>query len=73
MATKYTSDKAPGMAVTIGRDGVYIELEGDLIKVSPHKPDNIEQLVLEQFNVIDDSITWSDVESADLHNQYNLK
>ena len=73
MATKYTSDKAPGMAVTIGRDGVYIELEGDLIKVSPHKPDNVEQLVLEQFNVIDDSITWDDVESADLHNQYNLR
>lgn len=73
MATRYTSDKAPGMAVTIGRDGVYIELEGDLIKVSPHKPDNVEQLVLEQFNVIDDSIGWNDIESADLHNQYNLK
>lgn len=73
MATRYTSDKAPGMAVTIGRDGVYIELEGDLIKVSPNKPDNVEQMVLEQFNVIDDGITWSDVESADLHNQYNLR
>ena len=73
MATRYTSDKAPGMAVTIGRDGVYIELEGDLIKVSPNRPDNVEQLVLEQFMVIDESITWNDVESAVLHNQYNLK
>ena len=73
MATRYTSEKAPGMAVTIGRDGVYIELEGDLIKVSPHKPDNVEQMVLEQFNVFDESIAWTDVESADLHNQYNLR
>ena len=61
------------MAVTIARDGVYIELEGDMIKVSPNKPDNIEKSVLEQFCVIDDSITWSDVESADLHDQYNVK
>jgi hypothetical protein len=73
MATRYTCNKVPGMAVTIGRDGIYIELEGDMIKVSPNKPDNIEKSVLEQFCVIDDSITWSDVESADLHDQYNVK
>jgi hypothetical protein len=54
MATRYTCNKVPGMAVTIGRDG-------------------IEKSVLEQFCVIDDSITWSDVESADLHDQYNVK
>jgi hypothetical protein len=41
--------------------------------VSPQKPDNVEQMVLEQFNVFDESITWTDVESADLHNQYNLR
>ncbi len=73
MATRYTCNKAPGMAVTIGRDGIYIELEGDMIKVSPNKPDDIEKSVLDQFCVIDDSITWRDVESADLHDQYNVK
>ena len=73
MATRYTSDKVPGMAVTIGRDGVYIELEGDMIKVSPDKPDDVEQAVLEQFTVIDGSITWDHVESSNLHDQYNIK
>jgi len=73
MATRYTCNKVPGMAVTIGRDGIYIELEGDMIKVSPNKPDDIEQSVLDQFCVIDDSITWSNVESVDLHDQYNVK
>ena len=42
MSTRYTSDKAPGMAVTIARDGVYIEMEGDMIKVSPNKPVDIK-------------------------------
>ncbi len=73
MSTRYTSKKAPGMAVTLARDGVYIELEGDMVKVSSHKPADIEQMVLDQFHVIDDSITWHDVESASLHDQYNLK
>ena len=73
MATRYTSNKVPGMAVTIARDGVYIELEGDMIKVSPNIPDDIEKSVLDQFLVIDDSITWHDVESANLHDQYNIK
>lgn len=73
MATRYTSKKAPGMAVTIGRDGVYIELEGDMIKVSPNKPEDINQSVLDQFHVIDVSIVWSDIESADLHDQYNVQ
>ena len=73
MATRYTSDKVPGMAVTIGRDGVYIELEGDMIKVSPDKPDDIAQAVLEQFTVIDERISWADIASSDLHDQYNIK
>lgn len=73
MAERYTSIKAPGMAVTIARDGVYIELEGDMIKVSPHKPVDIEKSVLEQFHVIDESIIWRDVESSSLHDQYNIK
>jgi hypothetical protein len=73
MSTRYTSIKAPGMAVTIARDGVYIELEGDMIKVSANKPADIEQMVLDQFHVIDESITWHDVVSANLHDQYNIK
>jgi hypothetical protein len=73
MAERYTSVKAPGMAVTIARDGVYIELEGDMIKVSPNKPADIEKSVLDQFHVIDESITWHDVESSNLHDQYNIK
>jgi len=73
MATRYTCDKVPGMAVTIGRDGVYIELEGNMMKVSPGKPADVEQAVLEQYTVIDDSITWADVESSDLHDQYNIR
>jgi len=73
MATRYTSVKVPGMAVTIGRDGVYIELEGDMIKVSPDKPADVELAVLEQFAVIDESICWADVESSELHDQYNIR
>jgi len=72
MATRYTSIKAPGVAVTIGRDGIYIELEGDMIKVSSNRPENINQSVLEQFHVIDSTIGWIDVESVDLHDQYNI-
>lgn len=73
MATRYTSSKVPGMAVTIGRDGIYIELEGDMIKVSPSRPADVQRAVLDQFTVIDDSIAWQDIESADLHDQYNIK
>ena len=73
MSTRYTSKKAPGMAVTLARDGVYIELEGDMVKVSSNKPADIEQMVLDQFHVIADSIKWDDVESASLHDQYNLQ
>ena len=73
MSTRYTSDKAPGMAVTVARDGVYIELEGDMIKASQGRPDDVEQAVLEQFHIIDDSIGWDDVQSVELHNQYNLR
>ena len=73
MATRYTSVKVPGMAVTIGRDGVYIELEGDMIKVSPDKPADVELAVFEQFAVIDESICWADVESSELHDQYNIR
>ena len=73
MSTRYTSSKAPGMAVTITRDSVYIELEGDMIKVSPSKPDDIEKSVLAQFHVFDESICWDDVESSDLHDQYNIQ
>ncbi len=29
MSTRYTCNKLPGVAVTIARDGIYIELEGD--------------------------------------------
>ena len=73
MAERYTSIKAPGMAVTIARDGIYIEIEGDMIKASPDKPVDIEKSVLEQFHVIDENITWGEVESAELHDQYNIK
>ncbi len=73
MATRYTSNKAAGMAVTISRDGIYIELDGDMVKVSPNKPEDIQQAVLAQFTVIDEGITWDDIESADLHDQYNIK
>jgi len=73
MSTRYTCSKAPGMAVTIARDGVYFEMEGEMIKVSPNKPENIEKSVLEQFHVIDDSIEWNEVQSADLHDQYNIR
>ena len=61
------------MAVTICRDGVYIELEGDMIKVSPDKPADVEGAVLEQFTVIDKSIRWADIESSELHDQYNIR
>lgn len=73
MATRYTCSKVPGMAVTIARDGVYIEMEGDMIKASENKPDDIERSVLGQFHVIDENITWGEVESAELHDQYNIK
>ena len=73
MSTRYTSNKAPGMAVTIARDGVYIELEGDMIKVSPNKPDDIENAVLAQFHAFDESISWEDIELSDLHDQYNIQ
>jgi len=73
MSTRYTSNKAPGMAVTIARDGVYIELEGDMIKVSPSKPDDIENAVLAQFHAFDESISWEDIELSDLHDQYNIQ
>jgi hypothetical protein len=71
MATRYTTNKAPGMAVTLSRDGVYIEIEGDMIKVSTDKPENIEQAVLVQFHAFDEGIVWEDIEIADLHDQYN--
>jgi hypothetical protein len=61
------------MAVTIARDGVYIELEGDMIKVSPNKPEDIEASVLAQFHAFDESISWDDVESSSLHDQYNVQ
>ncbi|MEA1889090.1 MAG: hypothetical protein U9N50_04835 [Pseudomonadota bacterium] len=73
MSTRYTCNKVPGMAVTIARDGIYIELEGDMLKVDTNKPSDTEQAVLTQFHVIDDSITWNDIESSDLHDQYNIK
>jgi len=73
MSTRYTCNKAPGMAVTIARNGVYIELEGDMVKVSPNKPDDIEKSVLAQFHAFDESITWDDVESSNLHDQYNVQ
>jgi hypothetical protein len=44
-----------------------------MIKVSPDKPADVEQAVLEQFTVIDESISWADVESSELHDQYNIR
>ena len=73
MSTRYTTSKAPGMAVTIARDGLYIEMEGDMIKASAGKPDDIELAVLQQFHVIDESISWEDIESSELHNQYSYR
>jgi hypothetical protein len=61
------------MAVTVARDGIYIELEGDMIKASEGKPEDIEQAVLAQLHVIDDTIGWDEVESYELHNQYSYR
>ena len=44
-----------------------------MIKVSPDKPADVAQAVLEQFTVIDESISWADVASSDLHDQYNIR
>ena len=44
-----------------------------MIKVSPNRPADIERAVLDQFTVIDVNISWQDIESADLHDQYNIK
>ena len=73
MSTRFTCNKAAGMAVTIARDGVYIELEGDMIKVSSNKPEDVENAVLAQFHAFDENISWDDVESSDLHDQYNIQ
>ena len=64
MATRYTSEKAPGMAVTIGQEGIYVELPDGMIKVSPNRPAELEQLILDQFIVIDGSVTWRDIEAV---------
>jgi hypothetical protein len=73
MSTRYTSSKAPGMAVTVARDGLYIEMEGDMIKASDKKPDDVENAVLQQFHVIDESISWEEIDSSELHNQYSYR
>ena len=61
------------MAVTVARDGIYIELEGDMIKASSGKPEDVEQAVLAQLHVIDDTISWDEVQSSELHNQYSYR
>lgn len=73
MSTRFTCKHAPGMAVTIARDGVYIELEGDMIKVSSSKPEDIQNAVLAQFHAFDESISWDGIESSELHDQYNIQ
>ena len=43
MTKKYTTDKAPDMAVTIGAGGVHVELHDGLVKVESKYAMQIEQ------------------------------
>ena len=62
MAVKYTSDKAPNMAVVVASGGVYVHLPDGVVNVKPKKPVVVEQLVLDQFQVMNSGITWDDID-----------
>jgi len=63
MATKYTSKKAPGLTVTVKQSGVYIQLSDGEIRVEPPRPADVIEVVLNQFHVMDQTISWDDLDS----------
>ena len=65
MTTKYTSSKAPDMVMVVGSGGVYVHLPDGVVQVKPKWSVPIEQLVLDQFQVMDSSITWNDIDRSE--------